>query len=183
MLTPWIVVGFSWRLMLDLDLGPLAAALQMLGFTPDLNSAGWAWFTIIVMDVWHWTGLVIVLTYAGYLSIPVSYFHAALIDGANSWRTFRYVELPTLRRVLIIAFLLRLMDSFMVYIEPFMVTRGGPDISTTFLSLDLIQTASVQFDLGKAGAMSVIYLLIMISICWVLFQSIHAQKRELGVNS
>jgi len=171
MLTPWLVVGFLWRIMMDPDIGPLSNAIQLFGITPDLNSVGWSWLTIVVMDVWHWTGLIIVLTFSGYLSIPESYFQAARIDQASAWRTFRYVEVPKLRKVLIIALLLRFMDSFMIYIEPFMVTRGGPDRATTFMSLELIQTASIQFDLGKAGAMSVYYLIVMITICWILFRA------------
>ncbi len=171
MLTPWLVVGFLWRIMMDPDIGPLSNAIQLLGTTPDLNLVGWAWFTIIVMDVWHWTGLIIVLTFAGYISIPESHFQAARIDQASAWQTFKYVEMPRMRKVLIIALLLRFMDSFMIYIEPFMVTRGGPDRATTFMSLELIQTASIQFDLGKAGAMSVYYMIVMITVCWILFRA------------
>lgn len=115
--------------------------------------------------------LIIVLTFAGYLSISKSHFQAARIDGASPWSTFRYVEIPKLRKVLIIALLLRFMDCFMIYIEPFMITRGGPNVATSFLSLELIQTASIQFDLGKAGAISVFYLLVMITICWFLFRA------------
>lgn len=174
MLTPWLVVGFMWRSMMDANFGPISAGFQMFGILPDLNSIGWVWFTIVVMDVWHWTGLIIILTFAGYISIPNSNFQAAKIDGASDWRIFRFVELPKLRRVLIIALLLRFMDSFMIYIEPFMIARGGPDEATTFLSQALIQTASIQFDLGKAGAMSVFYLLVMISVTWVLFRAMNA---------
>lgn len=171
MLTPWLVVGFVWRLMMDPIYGPLSNAIQQAGITPDLNEVGWAWLTIIIMDIWHWTGLIIVLTFAGYLSISKSHFQAARIDGASPWSTFRYVEIPKLRKVLIIALLLRFMDCFMIYIEPFMITRGGPNVATSFLSLELIQTASIQFDLGKAGAISVFYLLVMITICWFLFRA------------
>ena len=64
---------------------------------------------------------------------------------------FRYIELPKLRLVLLIAVLLRLMDSFMIYPEAYVVTRGGPGVSTTFLSHELIQTATIQFDLGQGG--------------------------------
>lgn len=174
MLTPWLVVGFLWKLLMDPNFGPLSAGFQLFGILPDLNAVGWVWFTIVVMDIWHWTGLIIVLTFAGYLSIPASHFHAAQIDGASPWRCFRYVEFPKLRRVLIIALLLRFMDSFMIYIEPFMIARGGPDVASTFLSQELIQTASIQFDLGKAGAMSVFYLAIMVSITWLLYRAMQA---------
>jgi glycerol transport system permease protein len=67
---------------------------------------------------------------------------------------FRYIQLPKIRGVLIIAFLLRFMDSFMIYTEPFVVTGGGPGNSTTFMSIDLVKQAIGQFDLGPAAAMS-----------------------------
>ena len=74
-----------------------------------------------------------------------------------------------MRRVLIIAVLLRFMDSFMIYTEPFVVTGGGPGNSTTFLSIELVKLALGQFDLGKAAAMSIVYNLIILAVCWVFY--------------
>ena len=116
-----------------------------------------AWLTIIVMDVWHWTSLVALLCYAGLKSIPEAYYQAARIDGASRWAVFTAIQLPKMKRVLLIAVLLRFMDSFMIYTEPFVVTGGGPGNSTTFLSIELVKLALGQFDLGKAAAMSIVY--------------------------
>ena len=113
-----------------------------------------AWVTIVVMDVWHWTSLVALLCYAGLQSIPDAYYQAARIDGASRWAVFRYIQLPKMRRVLLIAMLLRFMDSFMIYTEPFVLTGGGPGNATTFLSIDLVKLALGQFDLGTAAAIS-----------------------------
>ena len=121
------------------------------------------------MDVWHWTSLVVLLCYAGLRSIPDAYYQAAKIDGASSWQVFRYIQLPKMKRVLTIALLLRLMDSFMIYTEPFVLTGGGPGNSTTFLSIDLVKVALGQFDLGPAAAMSIIYFLVVLLLCWVLY--------------
>ena len=82
---------------------------------------------------------------------------------------FRYIQLPKMRRVLMIAVLLRFMDSFMIYTEPFVLTGGGPGNSTTFLSIDLVKMALGQFDLGPAAAMSLIYFLIILLVCWVFY--------------
>ena len=71
--------------------------------------------------------------------------------------------------VLLIAILLRFMDSFMIYTEPFVVTGGGPGNSTTFLSIDLVKQAIGQFDLGPAAAFSLIYFMVVETICWVFF--------------
>jgi glycerol transport system permease protein len=128
-----------------------------------------AWVTLIVMDVWHWTSLVVLLCYAGLVSIPAAYYQAAKIDGASRWSVFRYIELPKMKRVLLIAVLLRFMDSFMIYTEPFVVTGGGPGNSTTFLSIDLVKMAVGQFDLGPAAALSIIYFLIILLLSWVFY--------------
>ena len=82
---------------------------------------------------------------------------------------FRYVQLPKLRGVLMIAVLLRFMDSFMIYTEPFVLTGGGPGNATTFLSQYLTQKAVGQFDLGPAAAFSLIYFLIILLFCFVLY--------------
>src|SRR4029077_17547259 len=76
-----------------------------------------AWFTIVLMDVWHWTSLVVLLCYAGLVSIPDAYYQAAKTDGSRRWAVFRFIQLPKLKYVLTIAILLRFMDSFMIYTE------------------------------------------------------------------
>jgi glycerol transport system permease protein len=125
--------------------------------------------TTVVMDVWHWTSLIVLLCYAGLSSIPEAYYQAAHIDGASRWSIFRYIQLPKMKRVLTIAILLRFMDSFMIYTEPFVLTGGGPGNTTTFLSIDLVKIALGQFDLGPAAAMSLIYFLVVLLICWVFY--------------
>src|SRR3546814_19955862 len=119
------------------------------------------------MDVWHWTSLVVLLCYAGLVSIPEAYYQAARIDGASRWKVFRYIQLPKMNRVLLIAVLLRFMDSFMIYTEPFVVTGGGTSNSTTFLSIDLVTLAIGQFALGPAAAMYLLYFLTIPPLSWV----------------
>ena len=137
-----------------------------------------AWVTVILMDVWHWTPLVILLCYAGLRSIPEAFYQAAKIDGASAWAVFRYIQLPKMRRVLTIAVLLRFMDSFMIYTEPFVLTGGGPGNSTTFLSQFLAQIAVGQFDLGPAAAFSLIYFLVILLLSWVFYTYITHTDRE-----
>lgn len=170
LLVPWNVVGTIWQVFARADIGLFGAAVNGLGI--DYNYAGnatAAWFTVIVMDVWHWTSLVALLCYAGLRAIPDAYYQAARIDGAGRWAVFRNIELPKLKRVLVIGVLLRFIDSFMIYTEPFVVTGGGPGNSTTFLSIDLVKLALGQFDLGKAAAMSLVYNLMTLLVCWVFF--------------
>jgi glycerol transport system permease protein len=170
LLVPWNVVGTIWQIFAREDIGLLGAAVNRLGISYNYVANPLdAWITIVVMDVWHWTSLIALLSYAGLKSIPDAYYQAARIDGASRWAIFRTIQLPKLRRVLLIGVLLRFMDSFMIYTEPFVVTGGGPGNSTTILSIDLVKIALGQFDLGKAAAMSIVYNLIVLAICWVFY--------------
>ena len=170
LLIPWNVVGTIWQIFGRVDIGLLGYTLAALGidynYTQDFYAA---WVTVIIMDVWHWTSLVALLAYAGLQSIPDAYYQAAKIDQASRWKVFRYIELPKMMGVLMIAILLRFMDSFMIYTEPFVVTGGGPGNSTTFLSIDLVKMALGQFDLGPAAAFSIMYYLVILLISYVFY--------------
>jgi glycerol transport system permease protein len=170
MLIPWNVVGTIWQIFARADIGLFGAALTGLGLHyNDTQDPVSAWCTIVVIDVWHWTPLVILLSYAGLRAIPDAYYQAARIDGASRLAVFVNIELPKLRKVLVIAILLRFMQTFMIYTEPFVVTGGGPGSATTFLSIDLVKIALGQVDLGNAAAMSLIYNLITITLCWIFY--------------
>jgi glycerol transport system permease protein len=170
LLIPWNVVGAIWNIFALPDIGLLGRTLNAIGidynFTRQPEDA---WATVIAMDVWHWTSLVVLLAYAGLVSIPDAYYQAAKIDGAGSWAIFRYIQLPKMNRVLTIAILLRFMDSFNIYTEPFVLTGGGPGNATTLLSIDLVKIALGQFDLGPAAAMSLIYFLIILLFSWIFY--------------
>jgi glycerol transport system permease protein len=170
LLIPWNVVGAMWNIFALPDIGLLGYTLNAIGIDYNFTQQPVAaWITTVVMDVWHWTSLVVLLSYAGLCSIPEAYYQAAQIDGASKWAIFRYVQLPKMKHVLTIAILLRFMDSFMIYTEPFVLTGGGPGNTTTFLSIDLVKMALGQFDLGPAGAMSIIYFLVVLLVCWVFY--------------
>ena len=170
LLIPWNVVGTIWQVFGRTDIGLLGYTTAALGIDYNyVSDPVDAWITVIAMDVWHWTSLVVLLAYAGLVSIPDAYYQAARIDGASRWAVFRHIQLPKMKGVLLIAVLLRFMDSFMIYTEPFVVTGGGPGNATTFLSIDLVKMAIGQFDLGPAAAMSIVYFLIILTLSWVFY--------------
>ena len=179
LLVPWNVVGTIWQIFGRADIGLGGALVDALGIEYNYaRSATDAWATVVVMDVWHWTSLVALLAYAGLRAIPDAYYQAARIDGATSFAIFRYVQLPKLRGVLTIALLLRLMDSFMIYTEPFVLTGGGPGNATTFLSQFLAKMAVGQFDLGPAAAFSLVYFLVILVLCFVFFKALTDQEED-----
>ena len=170
LLIPWNVVGAMWNIFALPDIGLLGRSINAMGIDYNFTQQPLAaWLTTIAMDVWHWTSLVVLLAYAGLCSIPDAYYQAAKIDGASAWSVFWRIQLPKMKHVLTIAILLRFMDSFMIYTEPFVLTGGGPGNTTTFLSIDLVKIALGQFDLGPAAAMSLIYFFVVLLMCWVFY--------------
>ena len=180
LLIPWNVVGAMWNIFTLPDIGLMGYGLNnWLGINYDMTQSPLAaWITIVVMDVWHWTSLVVLLAYAGLVSIPDAYYQAAEIDGASKWSVFRFIQLPKMKQVLTIAILLRFMDSFMIYTEPFVLTGGGPGNSTTLLSIDLVKVALGQFDLGPAAAMSLIYFAITLLVSWIFYTTMNKDAKE-----
>ena len=170
---PWNVIGTIWIIFTRPDIGLLGVLLNGFGIQFDHTAAALdAWVSVMLMEVWHWTPLVALLAYAGLRAIPDAYYQAARIDGASAWAVFRHIQLPKMRGVLMIAVLLRFMDSFLIYAEPFVLTGGGPGNSTTFLSTYLVKLAVGQSAPGPAAAFSLIYFLIVLGICLVFYQAL-----------
>ena len=179
LLIPWNVIGTIWIIFTRPDIGLMGYTINSLGLKFDHTASGFdAWVTVMLMEVWHWTPLVALLAYAGLRAIPEAYYQAAKIDGASRWAVFRYIQLPKMRGVLTIAILLRFMDSFLIYAEPFVLTGGGPGNSTTFLSIYLVKVAVGQFDLGPAAAFSLVYFLIVLLFCFIFYQALQAVDSE-----
>jgi len=178
LLIPWNVVGTIWQIFGRADIGLLGWGLGKLGVSYNYASNTLdAWVTVLVMDVWHWTSLVALLCYSGLRAIPDVYYQAARIDRASAWAVFRHIQLPKMKSVLLIAVMLRFMDSFMIYTEPFVLTGGGPGNATTFLSQTLTKMAVGQFDLGPAAAFSLVYFLIILLVSWLFYTAMtHADK-------
>lgn len=183
LLIPWNVVGTIWQIFGRVDIGLLGYTLDAMGISYNYTQDTFAaWVTIIIMDVWHWTSLVALLAFAGLKSIPDAFYQAAKIDQASRWAIFRFIELPKMMGVLMIAILLRFMDSFMIYTEPFVVTGGGPGNATTLLSIDLVKMALGQFDLGPAAAFSIMYYLVILIISWVFYTVMTNLEKKGGLS-
>lgn len=172
LLIPWNVVGIMWRILVRSDIGIIPLLFNKLGLYYNIaHSDVDAWWTVVLMDVWHWTPLVVLLSYAGLRAIPQEFYQAAKVDGASKLSTFRYITLPKLRSVLIIAVLLRAMDSFKIYDEPFLLTHGGPGSTTELLSIYTSRQVIGGFNMGFSSAVSLIYFYIVLVLCYILYTS------------
>jgi glycerol transport system permease protein len=166
LLVPWNMIPSLWLSLLNPDSGLLSRFLALIGWPPDWKlSVPHTWAVIIAMDVWHWTSLVVILCYSALTTIPASQYQAAAIDGAGPWQVFRFIQLPRLHHVLLMAILLRFMDSFMIYTEAFPINAGGPNGATMFLAVDLGEEIKA-FNYGPSAARSVLYFLIVLSVAW-----------------
>ncbi len=175
LVVPWNMIPTIWLNFINPNAGLAGRTLGWLGIGFDYKfNALHTWIVLVVMDTWHWLGLVVVLAYAGISSIPPAYYQAAAIDGASRWHVFRFIQLPKMKTVLSMALLLRFMDSFMIYIEAFRINAGGPNGATAFLSLDLGEEIQA-FNYGPAAARSIVYFLIVMTVAWTFRAATRAQ--------
>ncbi|MCZ8186595.1 MAG: sugar ABC transporter permease [Beijerinckiaceae bacterium] len=165
-----IVVGLIWRFLYNEQFGPLSQALKALGLPgiPWLSSPDMALVSVIIADVWQWTPFIFILALAALQGLPASAIEAARIDGATRWQTTLYIKLPLIAPVIAVAALLRLIDAFKVLEVIYILTEGGPGLSTEILSLHIYKTAFVSQQLGRASALSNLLLLIVLVLTVLL---------------
>lgn len=175
LVVPWNMIPMLWLGLIDKQSGLLGPGLAVIGFDYKFNALH-TWLLILVVDTWHWLGLVVVLAYAGLSAIPPAFRQAAAIDGASRWAIFRYIELPRITGALSIVFLLRFVDSFMIYTEAFVINAGGPNDATRFLSLELGEEIK-GFSYGQAAARATVYFLIVLAAVWVFVIATRRSER------
>ena len=173
-----IVVGLIWRYMYNPQFGIINKTLKEWGFKsiPWLSSPDWALPSVIIADIWQWTPFIFILSLAALQSLPQSSIEASRIDGASTWQQIIYIKLPLMMPVLVVAALLRMIDAFKVLEVIFIMTNGGPGLSTEILSLQIYKTAFVSWELGRAAALSNILLLIVMVITIAMF--IYTKARD-----
>lgn len=180
LVVPWNMIPMMWLSLIDTETGLAGRALVWLGIAFDYKfTAAHTWILLIVMDTWHWLGLVVILAYAALSAIPQPYYQAAAIDGASRLAVFRHIEAPRIKGAMSIVILLRLIDSLMIYTEAFGINAGGPSGATTFLSLDLGEDIK-GFSYGSAAARSMMYFLIVITVVWAFVTVTDNAERPQG---
>jgi glycerol transport system permease protein len=178
MVVPWNMIPSMWMQLLDLKNGLVGQLLTAANIDFDYSFNPFhTWIVLVVMDTWHWLGLVVILAYAGLAGISNDYYRAAAIDGATRFAVFRYIQLPKLTGVLSIAALLRFVDSFMIYTEAFRINAGGPQKATHFLAIDLGEDIK-SFTYGSAAARAIVYFLIVVAVAWVFRMVTDRQKLQ-----
>lgn len=177
-LTP-LVAGLVWRAILNADFGTLGYYITtVLGVRRGLTAQpDTAMLSIILVDAWQWTPLVMLILLAGLKTLPVQPFEAARVDGGSAWRILRHLTLPMLAPTILLALLIRTMDAFKVFDAVFAMTQGGPGLSTTVLNFYVYKQGLVFFDMGYAASLSTILLVVIGIFSFIYIRLIGRQQR------
>jgi multiple sugar transport system permease protein len=157
-----VVVGFTARMAFTDSFGFVNQILSLLlpgEVSPQwLSDPGLAPFVIIVADVWQWTPFVFLILLAGLLSVPEDLLEAARVDGAGPWQLFRFITLPAMKYILIVAVVLRGLDAIKMFDVVQLATRGGPGVGTETITVYIYNLAFKFFDLGYGAAAGLLML-------------------------
>ncbi|MGL4205215.1 MAG: carbohydrate ABC transporter permease [Aeromonadaceae bacterium] len=166
MMLSTLVCSSIWRFWYHYDFGLLNHALMALGlpsqawlFNPDL-----ALYAIALVDTWQWTPMSFLIILAGLQSIPKEIGEAAMVDGARGWRSLWYITLPLIKNAILLAFLLRAIDTFKLFDKVYVMTGGGPGNATETLSMFVYKYGFRFFDLGMASASAMVMLAISLAM-------------------
>ena len=167
-----VVVGLIWRMILHTELGIFNYLLKLL----NINRVNWlgdndtAFWTIVFVDIWHQVSFMTILLLAGLSSLPREPYEAARMDGASSLRCLISITLPLMRPVITVAILLRLIFSIKTFDIIYIMTKGGPGISTDLVSYFIYRSAFFGLDIGRASALSVGLLIIVLFLTFFLYK-------------
>lgn len=164
-MTP-VVVGILWAQMLNSNYGVFNYFLSGVGLPEQdlLGNPGQAMFGVVLVEIWQNTPFMALLFAAGLLAIPQDIIDAARTDGAGAIRTFFAITLPLMRPTIFIALTIKIMDTFKVFDLIYMLTQGGPANATKVVSLMIYEQGLKFFELGRASAMSWVFLLLVVAI-------------------
>jgi multiple sugar transport system permease protein len=174
MTTP-VVVGLIWRFMYNPERGMVNYLLSFVGIAgPDwLGRQQTAMAAVILADVWEWTPFVALIVLAALQALPEDPYEAARIDGASGWQSFLYITLPLITPALLVAGLIRLMDAFKTFDLIYVLTLGGPGVSTQVLSLYTYKYGFKFFRMGYASALSyiMVFLIVVVANIFIIMTS------------
>jgi len=157
---PPIVIGAMWRLLMGRDFGALNGIVTSLGFAPVdwLGNPSLALASVIFVDVWHWTPFVFLLILAGLESLDQEVFEAAKLDVKGFWQELKFITLPLMMPTIIITMVLRIILSFKVFDEIYLLTSGGPGTATEVVNFTIYRVFFGQDRVGAGSAMSIVTL-------------------------
>ncbi len=176
-----LATGLIFRALLTPDYGPIGYWARVLGISSErgfLGSPQTALATIVAMDVWQWTPLMMLILLAGLKSIPSSFLEAAEVDGATAWQRFTTIIVPVMTPTILLALLLRVIDASMVFDTIYVTTNGGPGDATNVLMIRAVKEGLEFFNIGTASAISALMLALVAVMASVFFVLINRYDRK-----
>jgi multiple sugar transport system permease protein len=177
MATP-VAVALVWTMMFHPQLGVLNYLLSLVGIGPQawVYSPSTVIPTLILVEVWHWTPLVMLIVLGGLAGLPREPYESALIDGANAWHMFRHITLPLVWPFIMVAIVIRTIDALKAFDTIFVITQGGPGTASETLNIFLYLQAFQFYKIGYASAVVVIFFVIIIMLSLLLLYARQKSK-------
>jgi raffinose/stachyose/melibiose transport system permease protein len=182
LIIPAVAVGLIWTLFYDPNFGALNALLEALGL--DAWTAGWlgdvrlATPCIIAVSCWRYTGFHMMILLAGLQAIPDDIYEAALIDGANAWRTFWAITLPLMKRVVLVDALLITVGSVKIFDLIWVMTGGGPNHASEVLATYMYRAAFSDDRMGYSAAIATVMLVLTLIATVIYLRLTRVEEAE-----
>ena len=167
-----VALSILWRLMLHPTLGILNHLISVIGLSPQpwLAQGTTVLPVLIMVDVWHWTPLIMLIAMAGMSTIDRTLYEAAVIDGASDLQRFWRITLPLIRPAVVVAAMLRLMDSLKTFDEIYVITGGGPGTASRILNLFIFDQGFRYFQMGYASSLVIFMTVFMMVLTLMLIR-------------
>jgi len=172
-----VVVGVLWKFMYKIRIGLFNYVLSVIGIPQQawVTNPSLALLSIIIADIWQWTPFMFIILLAGLTNVPQQVYETAKIDGASSWQIFKYLTLPLLKPVILVAILLRTIDAFKMFDKLFILTRGGPGTASETLTFYTYRYGFLSLRMGYASASSYILVFVNMGICLLIARLVFQQ--------
>jgi len=179
MATP-VAIALVWTMMFHPQLGVLNYLLTSVGLPLSswVYSANTVIPTLVMVETWQWTPLVMLIVLGGITSLPIDPYEAAAIDGASGWQMFRFITLPLIQPFIIVAAVMRIIDALKAFDTIFVITNGGPGTASETINMLLYQTAFGYYNLGYASAMVVVFFVLIMLLSLVMLRT---RQQELSL--
>ncbi|MEO6270989.1 MAG: sugar ABC transporter permease [Lautropia sp.] len=175
MATP-VSIALVWTMMFHPQQGVLNYLLSLIGLPPSL----WVYSptlvipSLVMVEVWHWTPLVMLIVLGGLAALPVEPYESAKLDGATEWQVFRHITLPLVAPFMLVAIVIRTIDALKAFDTIYVITSGGPGTASETINLYLYLQAFAFYNIGNASAVVVIFFVIILALALTL---LHVRER------
>jgi len=171
MATP-VAISLVWTMMFHPQLGVLNYLLTAIGLPPStwVYDGSTVIPTLVMVETWQWTPLVMLIVLGGIASLPSDPYEAAVLDGASAWQMFRHITLPLVMPFIMVAAVIRIIDALKTFDTIYVITLGGPGSASETINILLYQTAFAYYDLGYGSAMVVAFFVLILLISMLLLR-------------